>query len=209
MPDSSVTDSPKSPRALAPSTGTTKLPRQRKFDHGAALELALNGWRYSEIASRYAVSESAVAQALAKYQNLLNGLQNGELESYRKNRTELFTATERELMASLTHPDKLAKASLNNVAYAFQQIHTARRLEEGKSTENKSIITAMLDGAHDKLFTPVTQPVVDNPPIIPVDSEVVENTAKEWVRKLTYSLLSDKEVDLLTQQCWDKMHAKL
>lgn len=134
------------------SLPATKAPRQRKFDHGAALELAVQGWRYADIATRYNVSESAIKQALAKYQNLLNGLQHGELEQYRKHRTELFTVTERELMCSLTDPDKLAKASLNNVAYAFQQIHTARRLEEGKSTENKSIITAMLDGAHDKLY---------------------------------------------------------
>lgn len=145
-------------------SGTTKLPRQRKFDHGAALELALQGWRYSDIATRFKVSESSIKNALAKYQHVLTGLQHGELESYRKNRTELFTLTERELMGSLLDPDKIAKASLNNVAYAFQQIHTARRLEEGKSTENKSIITAMLDGAHDKLFKPVTQPVVVNTP---------------------------------------------
>lgn len=145
-------------------SGTTKLPRQRKFDHGAALELALQGWRYSDIATRFKVSESSIKNALAKYQHVLTGLQHGELESYRKNRTELFTLTERELMGSLIDPDKIAKASLNNVAYAFQQIHTARRLEEGKSTENKSIITAMLDGAHDKLFkSPVTQPVVSAP----------------------------------------------
>ena len=164
---------------LASSTGTTKIPRQRKFDHGAALELALTGWRYSEIAARYGVSESAVAQALGKYQHLLNGLQNGELAEYKKARTELFTITERELMCSLTDPDKLAKASLNNVAYAFQQVHTARRLEEGKSTENKSIITSLLDSAHDKLFKPVTQPVVSESSIIPTDSEVIENTSED------------------------------
>src|SRR5687767_2398047 len=106
---------------------TTPLPskatRQRKFDHGAALELALQGWRYSDIATRYHVSVSAVGQALSKYSSLLNGLQHGELETYRKHRTELFTETERRLMCSLTDEDKLAKASLNNVAYAFQQIH--------------------------------------------------------------------------------------
>ncbi len=133
-----------------------KAPRQRKFDHGAALELAVQGWRYSDIATRYKVSESAVKCALAKYQHLLNGLQNGELEHYRKQRTELLTLTERELMCSLLDPDKLAKASLNNAAYAFSQIHTARRLEEGKSTENKSIISAMLDSAHGKLFNTST-----------------------------------------------------
>jgi hypothetical protein len=120
------------------------------------------------------VSESAVAQALAKYQHVLNGLQQGELEAYRKHRTELFTVTERQLMASLTDADKLAKASLNNVAYAFQQIHTARRLEEGKSTENKSIITAMLDGAHDKLYKSTPQHIDPAPAEPAQNSESAE-----------------------------------
>ena len=35
--------------------------------------------------------------------------------------------------------EKLKKASLNNVAYAFNQIHTARRLEQGLSTGNVAI----------------------------------------------------------------------
>lgn len=83
------------------------------------------------------------------------------------------------MIASLADPEKLAKASLNNVAYAFQQVHTARRLEEGKSTENKSIITAMLDGAHDKLYKPVIQPVVNNESIISVNSEVIDSTRKD------------------------------
>ena len=38
------------------------------------------------------------------------------------------------MLQDLSSEDKRAKASLNNVAYAFNQIHTARRLEEGKST---------------------------------------------------------------------------
>lgn len=79
-----------------------------------------------------------------------------------------MSAAEEQLIASLLDPDKIAKASLNNVAYAFQQIHTARRLEEGKSTENKSIISAMLDGAHNRLFASdkyvaPSQPVDSNP----------------------------------------------
>lgn len=131
-------------------------PRKRKFDHGLALELACQGWRYADIAVRCKVTESSVKQALSKYQHILNDLQPGALEAYRAKRSDLMTAVERELMCSLVDPDRLAKASLNNVAYSFQQVHTARRLEEGKSTENKSIISAMLDGAHNKLFNTST-----------------------------------------------------
>ena len=150
-------------------------PNARKFDYGVALELALKGFSYQEVADKLNVSYMSIKRALSKYQHILEGLQPGAIEAYRAKRTDLFTVVEREMMCSLLDPAAMAKASLNNRAYAFQQIHTARRLEEGKSTENKSIITAMLDGAHDKLYKPVTQPVVAEQLIIPVNSEVVEN----------------------------------
>ena len=171
-----------------PTTSTRPIPRQRKFDHGVALELALQGWRNSEIAKRYGVSEPSVAQALAKYNRILNGLGPGEIQAYRNKRSDLFTAVERELMTSLTDRKKLAKASLNNVAYAFTQVHAARRLEEDKSTSNTaSMLHAMIDTAHSQLFgkrsavverTEVTQPTdtpLDDP--IPASEQVSDTHA--------------------------------
>jgi len=47
--------------------------------------------------------------------------------------------------------EKLKKASINNVAYAFQNIHNAKRLESGQSTSNIGIsIEAKLAKALDK-----------------------------------------------------------
>ena len=129
----------------------TPRPGGRKFDHSIALEYALRGLPYQAIADKFKVHVSTVKQALSKYQHLLNELQPGALQAYREKRADLFTVVEREMMASLVDPAAMAKASLNNRAYAFQQIHTARRLEEGKSTENKSILTAMLDAAYGTL----------------------------------------------------------
>lgn len=149
------------PMAALPSI---KTPRQRKFDYGMALELALKGLPYQDIADKFGVHVTSVKRALSTYQHLLNDLQPGALEAYRAKRTDLFTIVEREMMCSLLDPSAMAKASLNNRAYAFQQVHTARRLEEGKSTENRSIITAMLDGAHDKLYQRTPQHI-DSPPI--------------------------------------------
>lgn len=165
-----------------PTTSPRPIPRVRKFDHGAALELALQGWRYSEIAKRLKCHESSVKQALGKYQHLLTGLQSGELQSYRKNRSELFTMVEREMMASMLDPEAVAKASLNNRAYAFQQIHTARRLEEGKSTENHAVLRQLMGGAlksagkasvvTPSLSSPSSQPVDSNPADI-MDSDAM------------------------------------
>lgn len=131
------------------------------------------------MADKLNVSYMSIKRALSKYQHILEGLQPGAIEAYRAKRTDILTLVEREMMCSLLDPTAMAKASLNNRAYAFQQVHTARRLEEGKSTENKSIITAMLDGAHDKLYKPVIQPVVNNDSIISVNSEVIDSTKKD------------------------------
>ena len=62
-------------------------------------------------------------------------------------------------VASLTDPETLKKASLNNRAYAFTQVHQARRLEEGKSTENVNVLSKMIGQANADPFGKTTQPV--------------------------------------------------
>ena len=81
----------------------TKIPRPgaRKFDHSVALELALKGLPYQDIADKFGVHVTAVKQALSKFQHLLNDLQPGALDAYRQRRTDLFTLVEREMMCSL------------------------------------------------------------------------------------------------------------
>lgn len=130
------------------------IPRQRKFDHGIALELACQGWRVSEIAKRCKVAESSVQQALAKYSNILNDLQPGTIEAYRARRSDLLTLVESKLMASLADNEALAKSSINNRAYAFTAVHTARRLEEEKSTANSSsVLHVLIEQQHASLFS--------------------------------------------------------
>jgi len=55
----------------------------------------------------------------------------------------LLKATLARTLNGLNDPDKMEKASLNNVAYALTQVHTALRLEEGKSTANVSYADAL------------------------------------------------------------------
>ncbi|NIT59309.1 MAG: hypothetical protein GWN00_24725, partial [Aliifodinibius sp.] len=61
------------------------------------------------------------------------------LTIYDNNKAGFLKAIEFELLNDLTDADRRKKASLNNVAYAFQQIHVARRLEEGLSTGNLAV----------------------------------------------------------------------
>ena len=54
--------------------------------------------------------------------------------TFNHNRVNILNSMELDLLQNMSKEDKLQKASLNNVAYAFNQIHNARRLEEGKGT---------------------------------------------------------------------------
>lgn len=108
---------------------------KRTWDFKRALQLRLvKGLSYNEIGRILNTTEAAVLHAFHDYKDLLANPQ--EIDAYRDNRSGLLTAIELRLAKELSSPDKLEKASLNNAAYAFAQVHTARRLEEGKATEN-------------------------------------------------------------------------
>ena len=68
-----------------------------------------------------------------------------ELEGYKDMRANILSAVEMEMVRDMMDDARRAKASLNNTAYAFGQIHTARRLEEGKSTSNLSVHASLVE----------------------------------------------------------------
>lgn len=119
-------------------------PSQQKVDTGKALKMRLQGQTFSQIAAVFDCTPSAIHQALKKFEPFLNGLEPGSLTAYSENRAELFNSVEAHLTASLLDPDTLAKASLNNRAYAFKQIHEARRLETNQSTSNVSVLGKLI-----------------------------------------------------------------
>ena len=135
-------------------------PKYNKVDVAKALKLRLNGATLPDIAALQGVTKQAIYQALTKFEPFIANLEAGQLTAYSENRAELFNAVEQHLTESLLDPDALAKASLNNRAYAFKQIHEARRLESGQSTSNASlsILGKLVVQAEAKLGTP--QPVV-------------------------------------------------
>ena len=114
-------------------------PKQQKIDVSKALKLRLQGQTFDQIASVFGCTGSAVHQALSKFELFVKDLGPGQLTAYSDHRSELFNSVEQHLTASLLDPDAMAKASLNNRAYAFKQIHEARRLESGQSTSNASL----------------------------------------------------------------------
>lgn len=106
----------------------------RKIDVAKAIELRLvKGLTMVEIAKYFDVSRQAVKQATDKF---LNILQNPEiLETYRKRKVDLLESAEFVLLRDLLDSKKRKDASLNNVAYALQNVNNMARLEKGQATE--------------------------------------------------------------------------
>jgi DNA-directed RNA polymerase specialized sigma24 family protein len=108
-----------------------------------------HGLSYAEISRQLGCSRQYISKVLKPFKNLVKNPQI--LDVYRQNRSDLLNATELELVLDLLDSTRRKKASLNNVAYAFQQIHNARRLEEGLSTGNLAInVAKSLTTAHEK-----------------------------------------------------------
>ena len=103
----------------------------KKLDIRKVLKLKdVNGLSFAEIARALDYSEPYIHKVYKAFKSFMP---SGEIsESYETNRSNLLSGMEYKLLQNLAKEDKLKKASLNNVAYAFNQIHTARRLEEGK-----------------------------------------------------------------------------
>jgi predicted DNA-binding protein YlxM (UPF0122 family) len=92
------------------------------------------GLTIANIAKIYGVSPQAIHQRLAKVFALLPS--KSDVDVYRANRGLVYDAAEMKLMGSIVDSEAIEKASLNNRAYAFSQIHGARRLQAGESTAN-------------------------------------------------------------------------
>ena len=98
---------------------------------------------YDQIAELTGMPKTTVYERLSWFEKLVKDPE--QLQAYREQRGVLLSGVEAQLLTELANSDKLEKASLNNVAYAFGQIHTARRLEEGKSTSNLSVHATLIE----------------------------------------------------------------
>jgi len=104
--------------------------------------IEVQGRTYSDIADQYGVTKQAIH---LKYQSIKSLLDPNKIETYEKQKPFVLSAIEAELLNDLLDHDKRSKASLNNTAYAFDKIHTANRLERGKSTSNLNNLNVSLE----------------------------------------------------------------
>ena len=130
------------------------LTSDRSLDVAKALQLRVKGLAYSEIGKllcpEQPFSKQAVHDRLSRFERFLTDPEG--VRAAIEARTGLLNAAEFELLHSCLDPEKLAKASLNNVAYALTQVSTLRRLEEGKSTENIGVLSKIVVQNDDGLF---------------------------------------------------------
>lgn len=109
--------------------------KNHKVDAAQALKMRLvKKMSYQEIGDKFGCDKSVVFRAIKRFENIIK--EPEEIEAYRQCRAELIDSAEMQVLEKMCNPETVAKASLNNAAYAFAQLHNAGRLERGKSTQN-------------------------------------------------------------------------
>lgn len=105
-----------------------------KIDVAKAIELKLvKNLSYSDIAKHFNVTPQAVQQRIAKFEKILQNPE--ELDAYRKYKVDILDSAEMVLIRDLLDGKRRKAASLNNVAYALQNVNNIARLEKGQATE--------------------------------------------------------------------------
>ena len=111
------------------------MPAVTKLNISKAAKMRfLNGNTYQEIADIYGISKQSVQQSLKPFADIMQGKEI--LKTYQENYSDILRNANMQLMQAMHDPDKIAGASLNNVAYAFNTVANHLRLEENKSTDN-------------------------------------------------------------------------
>lgn len=106
-----------------------------KVDATQALDLKVNhNLSVRQIAKLQGVSKSAIANRIKDL------LPTQETEIYKKNKADILAHTQLKLITNMDDK-RLKKASVNNLAYAFQNLYSCERLERGQSTSNIAIAT--------------------------------------------------------------------
>jgi len=108
-----------------------------------ALALRLeNKLSYGKIAAILEAPKSTVHKALQPFLSLINN--PPAIDAYIGHRAALLNSAEFKILRALVNDKVIKKASLNNLAYSYDKVTHARRLEEGESTENVAVITAAI-----------------------------------------------------------------
>lgn len=112
----------------------------KKLDTATALKLKLAGRSYATIGEMYGISGQAVHQRISHiFKNLAGRLEQDQVRAYEQHKDDVLTVSMGIIVDSMLNPDKIEKASLNNLAYAYSQLDHAQRLTRDQATENINV----------------------------------------------------------------------
>ena len=163
-------EAPSIAEGLAPSKPPKPLKKykranhqDKKIDRDLALKLyVINGLSQAEIARHFKCSNQAVSDALRDFKLILKS--NGALSAFRHAEGDILDSIKLELLKDIAEPERRKKASLNNTAYAFMQVNTAKRLEAGQTTANVGLLAAII--AADGKDTPQPPTTLEAIPVL-------------------------------------------
>lgn len=96
---------------------------------------------YTEIAEKMGCCKATVLRKLQRYLSMLPNAE--EIKAFQDNKSDMLTALELVIHSEMCNPEKIKAASLNNLAYAIQNIGNINRLEQGKSTVNAACVISI------------------------------------------------------------------
>lgn len=131
--ESTAEPTKKLPPPKSPEAEIEKIKNRKGTPLTKMIQLRLKGLTVKEIADKLGMKYNTV---LVTMRNLFNLLDREKLIAFEKYRNEIYSAIEFELLDLMLDPKKKEEAKLHNIAYAFDRIYNARRLEQGKSTAN-------------------------------------------------------------------------
>lgn len=138
-----------------------KRKRLSRPEMASAIEMHVKGIKTGVIAKALGVSRHYIIELIQSFKPLLEATKN--VEDYEAFRGKLLAAGEYELLKSVTEAQAIERAPLQQRAYAFTQIHNARRLESGQSTANVESHVTFTQVNLDP-FRKKTPKQADNPP---------------------------------------------
>lgn len=119
------------------------------------------------IATAVKLAPRTVDLRLKKMQTILQ--QVDKLSDWERDKADYLSAAQHTLLKSMMQEDKLDKASVNNLAYAFTQIHQATRMERGQATQMIATHVRFSKVVPDSVpATHTDAPLPDLPPAKPV-----------------------------------------
>ena len=120
---------------------------ESKVDLAAALRMRIHdGLTYAQIGERFGVGESAVRSRLARFLYLCD--EAGDLQAYRKQKTEVFETLEHAIITRLWAEIQNGRASVGDLARALDTVSKHVRLLQGQSTSNVSLLVQTLTDVH-------------------------------------------------------------